>query len=835
MNHLDWYYRQIVTQSEMDQAFEWAQDADWNQIADLVLYGVNDAYDVTEETIPTMNVLVAGPGVAQGKTGERIYMPDTSVAVDMSQDEYGSPTAVAAAPNERWVSLFVRFLRRPSDPAVDGNSITVYTRQYEDYELFVRQASEQPVGTNNKPALLSDAILLCDVQLVFGQTAVTNSDIDLTRREDYVRKTGTTIGDLVAGDPKTALAWLYDELDTYAVPSAQPFTFTSTWEGAATVGQAAAPNYPGAPVANVADALNAIVWDLAQEYGAALVGIDAESTLTHTGWPAGDVDQALRSLANDFDLHVGGSAPNHDADAIDFDDTHMTGLGYAASSDVQGAINELVTHLQDASSGTSGTEAIRQYNIGSSGGGWYALTSDNLRAHLVTIMGWLNYSAGVQHNELVPRHDGASLPVSSRHWHMPSSMAGNVRPGATVEMLTTRNFAGEVSGGVYAGSSMQTLGFGNFRSGLGVNILGGCVGHLPQDNKLTPFFVADDLDAVIYFDETDNLPRTLFSGTWPVTTYTAFAVACDAEKTYVACRSGSNYLRLIRFDTETQALEDTAIFATADINVPTADQQARMIVTQDALYVTMNPATGNGAIFACEKSDFTNWDVGGGNLPSGVVGYPDGALVNVSGAIGYSWWNVSGGGLANTGHICHAYFDVSSGTVTTVSGGIHSGELPLEAGDHVYDGVYDGVYSWWATTNTATLFCCYERDDGVAVISYDDRWFVPLVNDHLDGAGFLGFDGQRLLWVGPNSGDMLTLTAVDVRRACIPTITSSNLSDVSDWPMYLTPPDVLSNPGAYPRSGRVICAGGITAILGDYQGTDEVFFLFNTSTINGAL
>jgi len=362
VNRQDFYYRQIVTQSVMDQVFEWAEDADLAQNLDFALWGITDAYTVTEDAPTSLTVKVAGPSTAYGKGGERIHMTDTSVDVDMSQDEYGSPTTVTGAGNERWVSLFVRFKRDLSEPAVDGNSVTVYTKQQESYELFVRQASEQASGTGLKPALLSGAILLCDVQLVFGTTAITNADINTDRREDYVRKTGTTIGDLVAGDPRTAIEWLYDELDTFSAPSSVPFTFTSDWFDSATVGQAGVPNYGGAPVTNISDALDAIVWDLAQTYGADLIGVP-DKALTYVSWSSESVEGALDALAAAANGHIAGGAPAHPASAVTFDDTTTTGAGYGVTSDVQDAIDDIVTELADNASAADGASLIGSYHI----------------------------------------------------------------------------------------------------------------------------------------------------------------------------------------------------------------------------------------------------------------------------------------------------------------------------------------------------------------------------------------------------------------------------------------------------------------------------------------
>ncbi len=365
----------------MDQAFDWAQQADWDQNEDLALYGITTALGVTEDAPPSLEVVVAGPGTAYGKDGERIRMSDTVVNMDMSVDEYGSATTVLAAPNERWISLFIRFARSATDPAVDGNSVTVYTKQQESYELFVRQASEQVIGTDTKPALMTDAILLCDVQLTNGQTTITNAGIDLTRREDYVRATGTTIADLVAGDPKTAIEWLYSTLDTFSVPGSLPFTFSSTWFGSVAVGSG---------VADVGAALNAIVSDLAAATGSAKVGT-ADVAGTYVSWSGASVAGALTATATAVNGHIGGGAPAHPAASVTFDDssgtpTFLSQIG-AAAAEVQTAFEAMIASQAANTTAADGTSRIGMYAIA---GAKASIANTDLRSAIVDVYNELN-------------------------------------------------------------------------------------------------------------------------------------------------------------------------------------------------------------------------------------------------------------------------------------------------------------------------------------------------------------------------------------------------------------------------------------------------------------
>lgn len=336
MDLRDWYYKQLVTQGEMDQAFGWAQSADWAQVEDLVFWGIIDQLGVTEEATPDLTVDVAGPGLAYGKDGERIFVASTQ-NVDCSVDEYGSPTAVVGAGNEKYLSLFVRFARNPQAPEVDGNGLTVYTEQFESYELIVRQGTEAVIPTATAPALLGDAILLADIHLVFGQTQILNADIGVDRREDWVRYSSINFGTVVVGTPKEAVEYALALVDT--LWGAFPFSFASTWFGAAPV------LGPAPPPTTIQQALDAIVYDIAQAgvgpSGSDLIGVtDSGAFPFVTPWAAADLQSVLMSLAGDLDGHIGGAPPQHPANAITF-----APYLYLSSTDVQAAVQELVDDL----------------------------------------------------------------------------------------------------------------------------------------------------------------------------------------------------------------------------------------------------------------------------------------------------------------------------------------------------------------------------------------------------------------------------------------------------------------------------------------------------------
>ena len=180
----DYYFRQKVTEAELDAGFEGLEQADFDFCTDHGLVGIVAGLGVAEASVPDLTVDVQGPGAAYSKAGERIQFSSTQ-NVDMSVDDGALSTAVAAPGNARIVSLFLTFDRLLSDPRIDGNSLTVFFVRGESFAFSVVAGAEATSGTEVPPALDSGKILVGDITLIFGQTTILNADIDAdgTRRE----------------------------------------------------------------------------------------------------------------------------------------------------------------------------------------------------------------------------------------------------------------------------------------------------------------------------------------------------------------------------------------------------------------------------------------------------------------------------------------------------------------------------------------------------------------------------------------------------------------------------------------------------------------------------
>lgn len=352
MDIFDWYFKQIVTQSQMDWAFDRVQDSVHAASLDNEFVGIVRGMDPQQHApTPDKNIDIVGPGTAYDPEGQRCHVADLLSVVDCSQDEFGTDSNPPTPLFERYISVFIRFKRDFTEPALDGNNVVIYTKQLESFEFFVRLGAEAAAGTAIPAPLMADAVLVCDILIANGFTAILNADFNLTRREDWVRFSGATIGDRVYGTSQDAVEDLLALVDAWA--SALPFSFTSTWFGPAAVAG------PTPPPTTIQESLNAIVYDLAQT-GAGPSGSDylgvTDSGVFPLGfvtpWVSANLQAALMSLGTDLDAHIGGAPPAHPASTITF-----APYLYLAATDVQAAIQELVDDLANATA-TGGATRI---------------------------------------------------------------------------------------------------------------------------------------------------------------------------------------------------------------------------------------------------------------------------------------------------------------------------------------------------------------------------------------------------------------------------------------------------------------------------------------------
>jgi len=201
-DRVDFYFRQRVTEAELDLGFELLERADRNLAADIGVYGIVSGGVPTQHApIADLTINLTAPGRAYDRLGQRIFF-GSGQTVNLAVDSTGIPTDVSTVGQERWVGVLLRFHRLLSDPRTDGNSQQIFFRRDEAFDLVVRQGPQAATASAPKVALVDDELLLCDVRRSAGQTQIFNMDIDVSRRQSFLFAQATAVG-VAAGLWKT--------------------------------------------------------------------------------------------------------------------------------------------------------------------------------------------------------------------------------------------------------------------------------------------------------------------------------------------------------------------------------------------------------------------------------------------------------------------------------------------------------------------------------------------------------------------------------------------------------------------------------------------------------
>lgn len=107
-DRVDYYFRQRVTEAELDLAFALLEKADRDLAADLNIYGIiAGAVPTPHSPVPDLTVDLTAPGRAYDNFGQRMFF-GTGQTVDCAVDLMGIPTDVATVGNERWLGISLR-------------------------------------------------------------------------------------------------------------------------------------------------------------------------------------------------------------------------------------------------------------------------------------------------------------------------------------------------------------------------------------------------------------------------------------------------------------------------------------------------------------------------------------------------------------------------------------------------------------------------------------------------------------------------------------------------------------------------------------------------------
>jgi hypothetical protein len=343
---LEYFYRQKVTEAELNLGFSLLEQADHNLASDIGVLGVVSGALPTEHTpVADLTVDLTAPARAYDASGRRIAF-GTGQRVDCAVDATGIPTEVSTAGQERWLGIFLKFDRLLSDPRTDGNSQQVFFRHDESFQLLVRQGPQGPTGAAPKVPLEEDAILLCDVRRRAGQTQIRNTDLDLSRRQAFVfvKANAVTVATngwtTLAPNPSTVQAAL-DGVDGVL---SQHLGGTGLRHGAAAIDL---PPHGFLVGANVQAAVHELVDKLSSTVtgspGSQRVGADAVPG-TPNALAASNVDTQLGQLLALFNNHVGLATGAHAASAISVVDA----TNILTGTNVESALAEVTAaHGQD--------------------------------------------------------------------------------------------------------------------------------------------------------------------------------------------------------------------------------------------------------------------------------------------------------------------------------------------------------------------------------------------------------------------------------------------------------------------------------------------------------
>ena len=303
MDRLDFYFRQLVGESDLDDAFDKVESSIQNIPGDLGLVGVASGLGVAEVTpTPNLTLNLAGPGVAYDSLGQRLFVAATQ-NVDMSLDENGTGTAVATSGNEKWLSIFLAFDRSLSDPRLDGNSATVFYQRDESFSINVAQGGEATIGTATRPPVRPNEILLADVRIENGQTQIVNGDIDTTRRQDLLTFQGVAV-DIRGDNLQQAFNEFGQALDDHIAAGTAHTAVQITYAGGSAWNDG-----DTNPAGTVESALDDIFTDLAGTAGSDKIGAVANAG-SPIALSTGSVQDQLREVQSQANTQLNTNAGN---------------------------------------------------------------------------------------------------------------------------------------------------------------------------------------------------------------------------------------------------------------------------------------------------------------------------------------------------------------------------------------------------------------------------------------------------------------------------------------------------------------------------------------------
>jgi hypothetical protein len=397
----DFYFRQKVTEAELDLAFALLEKADRNLAADIGVYGIISGAEPTPHSpVPDLTIDLTAPARAYDNLGQRIFF-GTGQVVDCSVDHTGIPTEVPVVGQERWLGVFLRFDRLLSDPRTDGNSQQVFFRRDESFEIVVRQGPLGPVGAATKVPLDPDELLICDVLRSNGQTQLLGPDIDSSRRQAFIFAQGDAV-EIVSGAwsiLQPAVSTVQSALDEVDAELAGHFGGTARRHPASDIDYTP---HGFVAASDVQAALDELVDDISSaasgDPGAKRVGADVVTGTPHA-LPAGNVDGQLSQLLGWLNSHEGAASGAHAASAI-----VAAAHNHISGASVQAQLQEIVDDLESTNASLGASKVGNAAVTGSPN----SLTAGTVRDHLTALLADINN----HQNDSSDAHDASAISVA---------------------------------------------------------------------------------------------------------------------------------------------------------------------------------------------------------------------------------------------------------------------------------------------------------------------------------------------------------------------------------------------------------------------------------------
>lgn len=162
MDRKNFFYRQLVTEAEIDAAFTDVDNGFKNLLVDQGLSGVLSGFTPSSPSVSPYQVTLSS-GIAYSKTlGRRLNY--AGGVVSLATDELSNPVTLPSIGNMQVISLFLEPAYTETDPRTDGYGIPVNFIKTETLTIKVAVSAYSSIPTVPPlTALRSDQILVADV------------------------------------------------------------------------------------------------------------------------------------------------------------------------------------------------------------------------------------------------------------------------------------------------------------------------------------------------------------------------------------------------------------------------------------------------------------------------------------------------------------------------------------------------------------------------------------------------------------------------------------------------------------------------------------------------